>query len=179
MTEPVARRVFFAYWPDAAARAALDAIARAGVALCGGRRMRPDSLHVTLAFIGAVSPERLDALRAAAGTVRAEAFEAVFDHLGFWPHNRIFWAGCAAPPSRQRRLSEHLNGILAAAGFPVEERPHFPHVTLARNARCTSLPSLAAPIRWPVREFALVASSLSPGGASYSVLARWPLIENA
>ncbi len=102
---------------------------------------------------------------------------AVGDEGGFAPDLRG-----TEPAIEVLHLPENAGyggGILAAAGFPVEERPHFPHVTLARNARCTSLPSLAAPIRWPVREFALVASSLSPGGASYSVLARWPLIENA
>jgi 2'-5' RNA ligase len=179
VTEPAARRVFFALWPDDAAREALSAAAHDGVALCGGRRMRSDSLHMTLAFIGAVSAAQLDALCATAAGVRVAPFDAVFDHLGFWPHNRILWAGCSAPPSRQRRLSETLNDVLSAAGFSVERRAHFPHVTLLRNAACASVPALADPIRWPVAEFTLVESSLQSTGACYRVLARWPLIENA
>lgn len=179
MTEPAARRVFFALWPDEAAREALTAAAHDGVALCGGRRMRSDSLHVTLAFIGAVSADQLEALHAAAADVRVAPFEAVFDHLGFWPHNRIIWAGCSVLPSRQRRLLECLSSALVTAGFPVERRTHFSHVTLARNAGCASVPVLGSPIRWLVAEFTLVESSLQPSGACYRVLKRWPLVGNA
>lgn len=141
--------------------------------------MRSDSLHMTLAFIGAVSSEQIDALRAAAAGVRAAPFEVVLDRLGFWPHNRIFWAGGETSPSRQRRLWEELRNVLAGAGFPPEARPWFPHVTLARDAHCASVPALPEPVRWQAREFTLVESSLQPSGARYRVLERWPLIENA
>lgn len=141
--------------------------------------MRSDSLHMTLAFIGAVSSEQIDALRAAAAGVRAAPFEVVLDRLGYWQHNRIFWAGGGTPPSRQDRLSEALRNALAAAGFPPEAHPWFPHVTLLRDAHCTSVPVLPEPVRWEAREFTLVESSLQPSGARYCVLERWPLIENA
>lgn len=179
MTEPASSRVFFALWPDAFVLDALDDLAHAGVAACGGRRSRRDSLHMTLVFIGATSPGQLDMLRAAADSVRAAPFEMVLDRIGYWPHNRILWAGCHAAPSGQRRLLRLLEETLAAAGFPSERRPHFPHVTLARDARCRESPALDAAVRWQVAEFALVESFLQPSGARYRVLARWPLIENA
>jgi 2'-5' RNA ligase len=72
---------------------------------------------------------------------------------------------------------------LSAAGFALDARPHVPHVTLARNARCDGLPErisgLATPIRWRVDEFTLVESVLPAAGARYRVLARWPLRGNA
>jgi 2'-5' RNA ligase len=107
--------------------------------------------------------------------VAAEPYELVLDRLGWWRHNRILWAGCGETPSGQRRLYEALAGALATAGFPLDPRPHVPHLTLLRHARCDGLPELAAPIRWRVGEFTLVESSLQPSGARYRVLARWPL----
>lgn len=180
MTEAaVAHRVFFALWPDVPALEALDRLASVAVERCGGRRMCRDSLHLTLAFIGAVSAEPLAQLQEIATGVRATAYELTLDRLGCWPHNRILWAGCSRPPPRQRRLFEALVAPLAQAGFQLDRRPHLPHVTLARNARCDAgLPDLAQPIRWRVREFALVESRLLPSGALYRNLAHWPLDES-
>lgn len=170
------RRVFFALWPDAAALDALEAAARACEACCGGRRMRRDGLHLTLAFIGAVAPDRLALLHEIAAGVRAEPYELVLDRLGWWAHNRILWAGCGEAPSHQRRLFEALARPLAAAGFALDPRPHAPHVTLLRQAHCREVPALAAPIPWRVESFGLVESALQPGGARYRELASWPLL---
>lgn len=137
--------------------------------------MRRDSLHLTLAFIGAVSAGQVAQLQSLASGVAAASFDLVLDRLGYWPHNRILWAGCDRAPSGQRRLFDALNATLAAAGFAVDPRPHLPHVTLLRNARCASLPTLSQPVAWPVHEFALVESQLQPDGARYRILTRWPL----
>lgn len=170
------RRVFFALWPDAAALDALETAAASGNESCGGRRMRRDSLHLTLAFIGGVSPAQLDELLNLAGKLRVEPFDLTLEQLGWWPRNGIFWAGCQATPSRQHRLFGELSRALCAAGFTVDTRPHFPHVTLLRNAHCGALPVLASPICWRVEAFSLVESQLQASGRLYSVLGCWPLI---
>lgn len=142
--------------------------------------MRRDSLHLTLAFIGAVLPEQLALLHKIAAGVHAEPYDLKLDRLGWWPHNRILWTGCGTPPPRQHRLFEALAGPLAAAGFKLDQRPHMPHITLVRNARCDrGLPEMITPIRWHVGEFTLVESLLQPSGALYRVLGRWPLDESA
>lgn len=179
MTDIATRRVFFALWPEAAARKALAAAANAASAVCGGRRQRDEQLHLTLAFLGAVTPAELDTLLAVGQAVRAAPYALCFDRLGYWRHNRIVWAGCSEVPSSQRRLFAALAETLAAAGFRLDSRPHVPHVTLVRQARCAAqLPELA-PIPWPVTEFTLVESHLASEGARYEVLARWPLMEGA
>jgi 2'-5' RNA ligase len=175
-TEP-ARRVFFALWPDAAALDVLEAAATAGASCCGGRRMRRDSLHVTLLYIGAVSPAQLASLRDIGDELRAASFDLTLDQLGFWPRNGIFWAGCATVPSRQRRLFEELSRAVAGAGFAVEARPYFPHITLLRHARCQALPELEAPIGWRSESFTLVESCSQASGAQYRVLGSWPMHE--
>lgn len=139
--------------------------------------MRRDGLHITLAFIGAAAPDRMAALQEAAGRVRAAPFDLTLDRLGYWPHNRILWAGCSQMPSSQRRLFAELAEALAAEGFVLDQRPHVPHVTLVRNARCRSLPSLKMPIRWHVDTFALVESCQQPEGSCYQTLTSWHLQE--
>lgn len=166
-------RVFFAVWPDEAAAKALHGVARAAQKTCRGRLMRRETLHLTLAFLGDVREERLADLRRAADAVAAEPFEMVLDTLGYWKHNRILWAGGVSP--RLSFIAGTLGEGLRAAGFRLDERPFVAHMTLLRDARCTEPPALAAPVALRVTEFLLVESKLSPDGARYEPIGRWPL----
>lgn len=180
MSEARSRRVFFAIWPDDEAIGHLSALGR-GLAGGAGARLIPSaSLHLTLAFIGSVTPAQVVLLEEIAGGVRAEAFDLSLDRLGFWPRRGILWAGCRQAPASLRGLAEALALDLRAAGFTIDNRPGsplVPHITLARRVRCASAPLLGTPIRWRVREFALVESHLTPSAASYKTLASFPLDE--
>ena len=98
MTEARSRRVFFAVWPDDEAVSHLSALAHDLAARGGGRVMRPASLHLTLAFVGSVTPARLVRLEQIAAAVHADAFDLSLDRLGFWPQRGILWAGCRQSP---------------------------------------------------------------------------------
>lgn len=179
MTEVRSHRVFFALWPDDEAVSHLSALAHDLTARGGGRVMRPASLHLTLAFVGSVTPTQLGQLEDIAAGISAEAFDLSLDRLGFWPQRGILWAGCRQAPPPLRRLAESLADGLRAAGFAIDHRSaaQVPHITLARRARCASLPRLGAPIGWRVGEFALVETHLHPSAASYKTLAGFPLDE--
>ncbi len=180
MSEVPSRRVFFALWPDDEASSHLSALAQNLTTRGGGRVMRPESLHLTLAFVGSVAPDRIPRLEKIAGAVRVEPFELSLDRLGFWPQGGILWAGCRRTPAPLRALGGALVADLRAAGFAIDARSGTnmaPHVTLARRARCVSLPRLGTPINWQVGEFALVESHLHSSAASYKTLARFPLAE--
>ena len=181
MGEPPLHRVFFALWPDEEATSHLAALGHALVSR-DGRAMRPATLHLTLAFIGGVTPTQLETLHSVGDGICAESFNLSLDRLGFWPQRGILWAGCRQSPSGLRRLSENLDAGLQAAGFvPAREggASLVPHVTLARGVRCRDLPRLETPIRWRVEEFLLVESHLRPGSASYSSLGAFPLSDSA
>ncbi|MCX7150547.1 MAG: 2'-5' RNA ligase family protein, partial [Rhodocyclales bacterium] len=127
-----------------------------------------------------VTPTQVEQLGGLAAGVCAEAFDLSIDRLGFWPQRGILWAGCSQPPEPLRRLAETLVAALGAAGFALDHRAAsalIPHITLARRARCASLPRLETPIRWRVSEFALVETHLNPSAASYKTLASFPLNE--
>lgn len=140
--------------------------------------MRRDSLHMTLAFIGAVTPVQLERLHLIAEEIRTMPFDLSLDHFGYWSHKRILWAGCHASPAGLQRLVKALAEELPAAGFAIEDRAVVPHVTLVRHARCTRMPVLDHPVLWPVSEFSLVESFLQPSGARYRTLACWQLSES-
>lgn len=174
MAEP-AQRLFFALWPPDEVARALHAAARQAHAACGGRLMRRDTLHITLAFLGDVPAARLGEAEAAATAVTAAAFVLELDQLAHWRHNRIVWAGCSAPPAALEQLADGLGHCLRDAGFRLEARRFAAHATLLRNATGAALPALDAAIRWPVADFALVASHGGAAGSRYEVLRRWPL----
>jgi 2'-5' RNA ligase len=176
MTEARSRRVFFALWPDDEAVSHLSALAHDLAARGGGRVMRPASLHLTLAFVGSVTPAQLVRLEQIAAAVHADAFDLSLDRLGF------LWAGCRQSPPPLKRLAGSLASGLTDAGFTIDPRSasvQVPHITLARRTRCASLPRLGTPIRWRVSEFALVETHLHPSAASYKTLADFTLREPA
>ena len=167
-------RLFFALWPDDATR---DALYHTGKWLhkhWGGRLMRRDTLHITLAFLGSTPAEQLDVLVACADSVQSQAFELVLDQAGYWRHNRIGWLGANEVPPRHFDLVGALNTALQTAGFPVDARPHVPHVTLLRNTAGGEIPA-CEPVRWPVSEFVLLKSVTESEGAHYEMIRRWPL----
>lgn len=173
------RRVFFALWPDDEATSHLSALAHS-LATGRGRTIRPVSLHLTLAFVGTVTPGQVAELEEIAAGVRGTAFGLSLDRLGFWPQRGILWAGCRQTPAPLYRLVGTLATDLRAAGFAIDAHSgsaQVPHVTLARRVRCGALPRLGTPIGWRVNEFALVESHLHPSAASYRTLASFPLDE--
>jgi 2'-5' RNA ligase len=167
-------RLFFAIWPDAAAVKALHDTARAARRSCGGRLMRQDALHLTLAFLGEIPAARWIDATAVAAEIVVAPFTLTLDRLNYWKHNRILWAGGESEPLAA--LASSLQTGLRAAGFQLETRPFVAHMTLLRDARCPAPPSLDAPIAWPVTEFTLVESSLSAAGARYEIVGRWPMV---
>jgi len=173
-TAPDSLRLFFALWPDEPTRLALNYTGKWLHQHWGGRRMRADSLHLTLAFLGSTPVAQLDTMVAAVNTVRAAAYDLALDQSGYWCHNRIGWIGARQAPSQHIELVGSLNAALKATGFPVDTHPHVPHVTLLRNCAGGELPA-CDPVQWTVSDFVLVASRAEADGARYEVIERWPL----
>jgi 2'-5' RNA ligase len=168
-------RVFFALWPDAATAAQLHALGGELHRHCGGRRLRRETLHLTLAFLGDVPRVRVAELLALAAGVAGEAFSLKMERTGSWKGNRVVWAAPPATPPALERLADALSSTLRGAGFTLEERPFSPHLTLLRNARRPPPADVQVQICWPVASFALVESERLAEGAHYQVLGRWRL----
>src|SRR5208283_1655056 len=65
------------------------------------RWARPESLHVTLKFIGEKPEEELERIRRALEAIEASSFEMNFRGYGFFPGARaprVFWVGIEGGP---------------------------------------------------------------------------------
>ena len=166
-------RLFFALWPDDAVRAHLAHWSRELHAACGGRQMRPENLHVTLAFLGSVEEARVAEIERAAGEAAPRAISLVLDQPGYWKHNRIAWAGASVVPAELEALVADLRGALLRAGVGFDGKGFVSHVTLLRDAREPKAMPALEPIRWKLDGFALVRSLTLPRGSRYEVLKAW------
>ena len=174
MAETDLHRLFFGLWPDPVTRRGLAALAR-DLNIPGGRVVHPEDLHLTLQFLGPVPAARLAAVGAAADRVDGSPFELRITHTGHWPRPRIAWCAPGEVPGALSVLVRGLGEQLAAVGYPPEDRPYRPHVTLARKARGAPAGTLAQSIRWPVSSFVLAESLSVPEPPRYRILRRWPL----
>lgn len=171
--KPATERLFFALWPDKTVRGALAAYSRELQRECRGKRVPPQNLHATLAFLGNTSAEKLEAICSAAAKVAVPAFDLRIDRPGYWQHNTIAWAGCETVPEPLQRLADDLRAALVAAEVKFDAKPFVPHVTLLRKAnRPQRFPPLV-PISWRVEGFVLVRSDPQTDGTAYEVIGTW------
>lgn len=140
----------------------------------GGRRMKPDTLHMSLVFLGDTPAERLDELRELAARLEGRVFSVNFKQAACWRHNKVGFLSPEDTPPVLAQLVYGLEEGLEAAGFHFDQRPYKPHVTLLRNTRCTTQVGFD-PIAWHPEEFVLVASDLTEHGPVYQLLGRWKL----
>ena len=100
------------------------------------RWLKPESLHVTLKFIGEQSETQVDPIKSALATIHPSAIEVRFGNYGFFPtakSARVFWIGMEAGP-QLAALAASIDEKMATLGIPKEDRPFSPHLTLARGA---------------------------------------------
>jgi len=163
------------------------------------RWVRPESLHVTLKFIGEKSEDEVGKIRRALDTIVAKPVEMNIRGYGFFPGTRrprVFWIGIESG-TELAALATAVDEKLAELAIPKEEHAFSPHLTLARGAGGSGSPrkqksdrtnhsfqrlqeklsAIATPEfgTMTAREFFLYQSQLSPGGSKYTKLAAFAL----
>lgn len=171
-------RTFFALWPSPEVRTELARRAALVAKACSGRPSRPDTLHLTLVFIGATPRERVASLQGLMYGIRLPRFALRLDQSGWWRHNGIAWAGTRAAPEALIALQQMLARGAERLGFSLDVRPYVPHLTLARDAGRSPPAAVMAPLDWDVGSFVLVESQLTPDGPRYRILHECVLDEN-
>jgi 2'-5' RNA ligase len=164
-------RLFFALWPPADTARALAQWASEAQRATGGKAVAEEKIHLTLAFLGEADAQR--AIRAAR-RVSGKPHALPIEEAWYVRENRMVWVRPHETPAALQALFGQLSLELYREEFILERRPFAAHVTLIRNARRATLPALPA-VEWPVREFLLVRSALSPQGARYEPLERFEL----
>lgn len=149
--------------------------------------VKPESMHLTLKFLGEIDEAR--AADAAAALERAAAGAARFDleieGVGAFPNARnprVVWAGVRPVPGLMA-LQQAVEKALRETGFEAEDRPFSPHLTLCRvkspvdGRALGSLVAGAAPVRtsFTVSSFAFMKSVLKPSGALHAPIKEFAL----
>src|SRR5271170_6200758 len=97
------------------------------------RWVRPESLHITLKFIGEQSASQVEAISERLRQIESNAFEIRSAGYGFFPTAkapRVFWIGIQAGP-QLAELAATIDMATSELGIAREERPYSPHLTLA------------------------------------------------
>lgn len=143
------------------------------------------NLHLTLKFLGATGEEKIEEMT---GALRKKLspyppFYITIGGVGSFPggrHPRVIWVG----------IQEHwplediyraVEGVTTRLGYPPEDRPFSPHLTIGRVRSGKRLAEVlkrldelqAADIgEFEVKGVTLMKSELKPGGAEHSSLAE-------
>jgi 2'-5' RNA ligase len=117
-----------------------------------GRFSLPENLHLTLAFIGEVSPKKVDKIEAILETVPFSPFGATIDRLGTFSHGTLWYAGLRKNEPLMI-LQREITHKLALCGFEMDGRKYTPHITLGREIK-TDVKS------WNIEPFGETISSI-------------------
>lgn len=180
-------RLFVALDLPERVRAGIVTWARAALADPALRPVRPESLHITLAFLGYLPEKEIPRLGEIVGTCAGPAPPIELADPAPRPERgrpRLFALPVESPGAiaLQAELAEKL---VAARLFEPEKRPFWPHVTVARvrrEERGSRRPALVTKLPGALpqgllqlavcRRMTLYRSELQPQGAQYTPLAQ-------
>jgi RNA 2',3'-cyclic 3'-phosphodiesterase len=152
----------------------------------GVRWVLVENIHLTLKFLGEVSPSSVDLIQQMLSTEANlhSRFQITVGQLGAFPNPRrprVIWLGVDAPPELAA-LQRGIESAAAKLGYPPEDRSFSPHLTLGRvreKASSTELTALCASLESmktrslgiaQVEGIHLFKSDLLPSGAVYTRL---------
>jgi 2'-5' RNA ligase len=149
------------------------------------------NIHLTLKFLGDVSPASVEMLSQmlSAEVSQHTSFELKFGGLGAFPNPRrprVIWIGIQAPAELEA-LQRGIEAAAATLGYPNEKRPFSPHLTIGRVKQRTGsagMQKIRAALEEAqigslgtaqVKAMHLFKSDLKPTGAVYTRLFSAPL----
>jgi len=151
--------------------------------------VEPENLHLTLKFLGSIEETQVspltERLKAAAGSL--SSFTLRLEGIGAFPRTtdpRVIWVGVSEGKEKLAELASAVEQTCAELGFPKEERPFSPHLTIGRIRSRDHPAGLIKKLQVaefcgetpaPVNQVILYQSTLSPQGPLYTPLAQIPL----
>ena len=166
---------------------AIDSMKSQG--LSGVRWVKPEGMHLTLKFLGEITPPMVDKVTQALKEAcqRVKPFNLALSHTGAFPNlerPRVLWVGLTGDLEPLHELQGRIEARMQRLGFFSENRRFSPHVTLGRvrdgtrpgdryrigealgRVAVEDVPS------WQVETVNLMRSTLTPAGAIYTPLAK-------
>jgi 2'-5' RNA ligase len=177
------QRLFVGVELPGEARAAIEELCRPIRGIGGVRWAPTENLHLTLAFLGWVQPDGIDAIeeRLAGAAAETAPLSTRLTGLGRFPERgkaRVLWVGLEDAAGSLAELAGRVLGSLGDL-FEPEGRAFRAHVTVARARPPIAVhvpdavPSPA--IEVPIVAITLFRSHLGRAHPRYEVLRRWRL----
>ncbi len=150
------------------------------------RWTKVDQIHLTVKFLGEVPDAAVGQVCQSADAIARDhpAFDIQVSGTGCFPPRgpaRIVWAGLASLPQPLIDCHKACERAFAEMGFPPENRPFHPHLTIGRvrdqRGSHKIRPALESELhfdggRFTVKELTVFQSVLDRGGPTYTVLSR-------
>ncbi|SHM96623.1 RNA 2',3'-cyclic phosphodiesterase [Cryptosporangium aurantiacum] len=184
-------RLFVAVLPPPAAVEHLrDAVEKLNVVRAGAGVVRPELWHLTLAFLGEIEDERIEAVTESLASAAAAGRGGTLSLAGGGRFGEtVLWVGAEGDVDALGRTARAIRRQLREVRVVLERRPFKPHLTLARprsrvtreelRADVATLQGYAGP-PWDADRVHLMRSTQhrTPEGTqavTYEPLATWPL----
>ncbi|MCR4440897.1 MAG: RNA 2',3'-cyclic phosphodiesterase [Peptococcaceae bacterium] len=155
----------------------------------GFRWVAKENLHLTIHFLGNQTEEQLKEIAKQCIPMLANfrAVQVVPGKIGAFPNRyeaRVLWFSLRGEIEEIRRIHNHTGTVLQNIGCQIEERPFFPHITIARKRAAERDTSELREYEhvenssFLLKEINLYTSRLTPDGPIYSVYCNFPLKNN-
>ena len=153
------------------------------------RWTRPDTMHLTLKFLGNVDGTQVPAVgRALAAEVPRHAVARLaLGGVGAFPspsRARVVWLAVREGADALAAVASGVDRALSGLGVGAENRPLSPHLTLGRARDARRAPDLRSAFAaldqteagaWSPRAVVLFESQLRPSGAVHRAIDEYPL----
>jgi len=145
------------------------------------------TMHLTLKFLGSVSPEKVKDITSSIKTISEDitTFNITFSDIGVFPSERrpkVVWVGIKDDNGEVQALSSKVEGAMEKEGFTREDRPFTPHITLGRIKNGKNIDKLmsitksinVSPIVSTISRIVLFRSELTSKGAIHTPISKIP-----
>jgi len=143
------------------------------------RLTKLENLHLTLAFLGEVSVDKLDELQELLKSIKAPAFSLTTKSLEFFKgQNGDTWVLTFEESKALTKLAQKLRRLLDSHGFAVDHKRFKAHVTLARGVLLKRYElTTKLSLTFVAQAMHLYASILNDKGPRYDSLYEIPFKE--
>jgi len=146
------------------------------------RPVAPQNIHVTIRFLGDISPAMVDKIHESLKNVKFTPFTIQIKGMGVFPnlnYPRVVWAAMTEGTEQLKGIFSQLEPQIRALGFAADQYGFSPHLTIARIRSAKNKQNLTEFInKKSDYEFGTIRaeclrlkrSQLSPKGPTYSTL---------
>jgi 2'-5' RNA ligase len=149
--------------------------------LITGNYTKPENVHLTLKFLGEISPEKVEEVKKTLKKIKAKQFEAAIDEFGVFSEEfvRILWLHLSG--QHVLDLQKEVDEVLVKL-FPKENRFQS-HITIARVHNLKDKQKLLDYVKQfkvnetkgEINSFSLIKSTLTSQGSVFEVIEKYEL----